>query len=74
MKESEFLLFDKYNIDKKFKFPKADAKKIFQPKSVAEIIKAKRDKRSKNMREWLVTALRPIIAYRTENFTISNYL
>ena len=29
MKENEFIIFDKYNIDKKFKFPKADAKKIF---------------------------------------------
>lgn len=29
MKETEFLLFEKHNVDKKFNFPKADAKKVF---------------------------------------------
>jgi len=29
MKETEFLLFEKHNVDKQFAFPKSDAKKIF---------------------------------------------
>ena len=65
--EYDYNIYEKYNLDEKFKFPKGTAKK-------SKMAQNKKEKRAKNFRSWLHTALNPIIAYRTDNLAVSSYL
>jgi hypothetical protein len=44
LKESEFIIYDKHNVDKQSRFPPSmlDASKSFQPKNAAALINNKR--------------------------------
>lgn len=72
LKDSEFSIFEKHNYDKNTRFPASEKLKPFVPKSAAQLIN---NKRSANFRNWLNTALQPIIAYRLNSKTLhQNYL
>jgi len=72
LKESEYVIFEKHNFDKHTRFPPRDNIKPFVPKNAAQLIS---NKRSTNFRNWLNTALAPIISYRLNSKTLNqNYM